>query len=144
MAVGGVSPAGQASPTSRANAAAESPADAAAEPSRAAPRLGPITVGRLKWVSFTHSCIYTALLVCAFVLSKPEPVTFVLGMTHGLLWIGMSLTCIVCARMRVVSLRLAVAVAVLGGIGPFFGSYEFVRERRDRPARTPSHAVEHM
>jgi len=96
----------------------------------------PITFGRLKWVSFTHSCIYVALLVCAFVASKPEPVTFVLGLTHGLLWIGMSLTCIVCARLRIVSLRLAVAVAVLGGIGPFFGSYEFVREERHRPAES--------
>jgi hypothetical protein len=46
----------------------------------------------------------------------------------------MSLTCIVCARLRIVSLRLAVAVAVLGGIGPFFGSYEFVREQRGHQA----------
>jgi hypothetical protein len=98
------------------------------------PSVGPITFGRLKWVSFTHSCIYAALLVCAFAAGKPEPVTFVLGLTHGLLWIGMSLTCIVCARLRIVSLRLAVAVAVLGGIGPFIGSYEFVREQRRRPA----------
>ncbi len=96
-------------------------------------RVGPITRGRLKWVSFGHSCIYTALLVCAFVVSKPEPLTFALGLGHGLLWIGMSLTCIVCARLRLVSLRLAVAVAVLGGIGPFFGSYEFVREERRDP-----------
>jgi hypothetical protein len=95
-----------------------------------APSAGPITLGRLKWVSFGHSCIYAALLVCAFAVSKPEPLTFVLGMTHGLLWIGMSLTCIVCVRLRIVSLRLAVAVAVLGGIGPFFGSYELVREQR--------------
>jgi hypothetical protein len=36
------------------------------------------------------------------------------------------------ARLRVVSLRLAVAVAVLGGIAPFFGSIEFVREQRQR------------
>jgi hypothetical protein len=99
---------------------------------RLRPGVGPLTFGRLKWVSFTHSCIYTALLICAFALSKPEPLTFVLGMSHGLLWIGMSLTCIVCARLRIVSLRLAVAVAVLGGIGPFFGSYEFVREQRRR------------
>jgi hypothetical protein len=74
-----------------------------------------------------------ALLICAFVASKPEPLTFALGLTHGLLWIGMSLTCIVCARLRIVSLRLAVAVAVLGGIGPFFGSYEFVREQHRGP-----------
>jgi hypothetical protein len=91
---------------------------------------GPLTFGRLKWVSFSHSCIYTALLVSAFALGKPEPLTFALGLTHGLLWIFMSIACIAAARLRVVSLRLAVAVAVLGGIGPFFGSYEFVREER--------------
>jgi hypothetical protein len=96
--------------------------------------VGPLTFERLKWASFTHSCIYASLLVCAFVVGKPEPLTFVLGMSHGLLWIAMSLTCIVAARLRIVSLRLAVAVAVLGGIGPFFGSYEFVREQRCRAA----------
>ena len=93
---------------------------------------GPLSFTRLKWVSFTHSCVYTALLVCAFAAGKPEPLTFVLGMTHGLLWIFMSLACIAAARLRVVSLKLAVAVAVLGGIGPFFGSYEFIREGRRR------------
>jgi hypothetical protein len=93
---------------------------------------GPITLGRLKWVSLSHSCIYAALLICAFLAGKPEPLTFVLGLTHGLLWIAMSLVCIVCARLRVVPLRLAVAVAVLGGIGPFFGSYEFIREQHRR------------
>jgi hypothetical protein len=86
----------------------------------------------LKWVSFGHSCVYLALLICAFVLNEPQPATFVLGLTHGILWIGMSLACITAARLRIVSLRLAVAVAVLGGIGPFFGSYEFVREQRLR------------
>ncbi len=93
---------------------------------------------RLKWVSFTHSCIYTALLVCAFAAGKPQPETFVLGLTHGLLWIGMSLTCIVCVRLRIVPLRLAAAVAVLGGIGPFFGSFEFVREQRRREMKVKS------
>ncbi len=90
----------------------------------------------LKWTSFFHSCVYTSLLVCAFVLGKPQPATLVLGWTHGLLWIGMSLACIAAARRRVVPLRLAVAVAVLGGIGPFFGSYEFVREQRRRAQTT--------
>lgn len=86
----------------------------------------------LELVSFTHSTIYTALLVCAFALHNPQPETFVLGLTHGLLWIAMSLTCIVCVRLRIVPMRLAAAVAVLGGIGPFFGSYEFIREQRRR------------
>ena len=31
-------------------------------------------------------------------------------------------------------LTAIVAVAVLGGVGPFFGSYEFVREQRERAA----------
>jgi len=91
---------------------------------------GRLTFTRLKWTSFAHSCIYLGLLISAFAIGKPEPLTFTLGMTHGLLWIFMSLACITAARMRVVSLRLAVAVAVLGGIAPFFGSGEFIREQR--------------
>ncbi len=83
----------------------------------------------LLWLSLTHSCIYLALLVCAFAIGKPQPDTFVLGLTHGLLWIFMSSVCIAAARARVVPLRLAVAVAVLGGIGPMFGSYELLRLR---------------
>jgi hypothetical protein len=90
----------------------------------------------LKWTSFFHSCVYTSLLLCAFALGKPQPATLVLGWTHGILWIGMSLACIAAARLRIVSLRLAVAVAVLGGIGPFFGSWEFVRAQRAYPKGT--------
>jgi hypothetical protein len=86
----------------------------------------------LKWTSFFHSCVYTSLLICAFALGKPQAETLVLGWTHGVLWIGMSLACIAAARTRIVPLRLAVAVAVLGGIGPFFGSYEFLREQKRR------------
>ncbi len=69
-----------------------------------------------------------------------------LGWTHGLLWIVMSLACITAARLRVSRCALAVAVAVLGGIGPFFGSYEFVREQRgrdgDRQARERCRSAE--
>jgi hypothetical protein len=104
------------------------------------PGAGPLTFTRLKWTSFTHSCVYTGLLVSAFALGKPEPLTLVLGWTHGLLWIFMSLACITAARLRVVSLKLAVAVAVLGGIGPFFGSYQFIREQRERE-RARTHAA---
>ena len=53
----------------------------------------------------------------------------------------MSLACIAAARLRIVSLRLAVAVAVLGGIGPFFGSCEFVRESSARPREPPTAAL---
>jgi len=92
-----------------------------------------LTFARLKWTSFAHSCVYLGLLISAFAAGKPEPLTFVLGLTHGVLWILMSLACLTAARLRVVPIRLAVAVAVLGGIGPFFGSFEFIREQRKRP-----------
>ena len=94
---------------------------------------GALTFARLKWTSFAHSCVYLGLLISAFAAGKPEPLTFVLGLTHGVLWILMSLACLTAARLRVVPIRLAVAVAVLGGIGPFFGSFEFIREQRKRP-----------
>ena len=97
---------------------------------------GPLTFDRLKWASFTHSCIYLALLISAFAAGNPQPLTFILGLSHGVLWIAMALTCIVAARLRIVSLQLAVAVAVLGGIGPFFGSIQFIREQRRRKPRT--------
>ena len=90
-------------------------------------------------MSLTHSCIYLGLLYVAFVAGKPEPATFVLGLAHGLLWIGMSLACLWAVRAGVVPLRVAVAVAVLGGLGPFVGSYEFIRESRRRAApRAPT------
>jgi hypothetical protein len=130
-------------------AAAPGSLDAALTPTQPQRFSHPAVFTRLKWTSFTHSCIYTALLVCAFALGKPQPATFVLGLSHGLLWIFMSLACLVCVRFRIVPLRLAVAVAVLGGIGPFFGSYEFVREQRrrrllgeDEAASAGSHALE--
>jgi hypothetical protein len=91
-----------------------------------------LTFGRLKGVSFFHSCVYTALLICAFAAGGPQPLTFVLGLTHGLIWIGMSIACLVAARLRVVTPTTAVAVAVLGGVGPFFGSAQFIREQRRR------------
>jgi hypothetical protein len=85
----------------------------------------------LKWSSFTHSAVYSILLV-VWLVPGMHGAEFVFGLTHGLMWIGMSLACIVALRLRVISLRLAVAVAVLGGVGPFFGSVEFLRESRAR------------
>jgi hypothetical protein len=95
-----------------------------------------ITFTRLEAASFTHSAVYAALLVCAFALGNPEPATFVLGLSHGLIWIAMSLVCIGAARAHVIPFWLAVTVAVLGGLGPFAGSLGFVYETRRRAART--------
>jgi hypothetical protein len=95
-----------------------------------------ITLRRLEAVSFTHSAVYLALLVCAFGLGNPEPATFILGMAHGLLWIGMSLVCIAAARVRVIPFWLAVTVVVLGGLGPFAGTIGFVFADRRRSLST--------
>ena len=91
-----------------------------------------ITFGRLEVASFTHSAVFLALLVCAFVLNNPQPETFVLGMARGVMWIAMSLICIAAARMRIIPFWLAVTIAVLGGLGPFLGSIGFVVVERRR------------
>ena len=85
----------------------------------------------LKRLSFTHSAIYTALLVAWIVPGLRGP-TFVLGMAHGLGWIAMCVLSLAALRARVIPLRLGVAITVIGGIGPFVGSLEFVREERAR------------
>ena len=64
-------------------------------------------------------------------LHGPE---FVFGLSHGVGWIVMSLACITAVRLRTLPLWLAVAVAVLGGIGPFFGTAAFLLEERRRGA----------
>jgi hypothetical protein len=91
-----------------------------------------VTFRRLELVSFAHSCVYLALLICAFALHNPEPETLILGLTHGLAWIAMSLICIYATRCRVIPFWLAVCVAVLGGLGPFIGSLGFIYELRRR------------
>lgn len=91
-----------------------------------------VTFWRLEVVSFIHSTVYLSLLICAFALGNPEPATFILGMAHGLIWIGMSLVCIAAARYRVIPSWLALTVAVLGGLGPFAGTIGFVVEARRR------------
>jgi hypothetical protein len=91
-----------------------------------------VTFRRLEAVSFTHSVVYLSLLLCAFALGNPEPATFILGLAHGLLWIGMSLVCIGAARARIIPFWLAVLVAVLGGLGPFAGTIGFVIADRRR------------
>ncbi len=101
------------------------------------PGAGPLTFTRLKWTSFFHSVVYLSLIACA--LAGFAGPTLVLGWTHGILWIVMSMACIAAVRRRVIPLRVGVAVAVLGGLGPFVGSYEFIREqgRRMRGPSTP-------
>jgi hypothetical protein len=91
-----------------------------------------VTFETLKRLSFTHSAIY-AVLLTVWLVPGLHALEFVFGLAHGLGWIAMCLLCIEALRRRIISLRLAVAVAVIGAVGPFVGSYEFVREERRRP-----------
>jgi hypothetical protein len=94
-----------------------------------------VTFRRLEVASFIHSTIYLGLLLSAFVFGNPEPLTFILGLSHGVVWIVMSLVCIAAAARRIIPFWLAVTVAVIGGLGPFAGSIGFVvASRRDRQA----------
>lgn len=88
-------------------------------------------------LSLLHSVVYATLIVVWLVpgLAAAE---FVFGLTHGLGWIAMSLLCVTAAARRWIPVRTALAVAVLGGIGPFIGTYEFMRLRRDAGARIRS------
>jgi len=85
--------------------------------------------GVLKRLSFTHSAVYLGLLT-AWLVPGLHGAEFVLGLTHGIGWLVMCALCLEALRERVIPLRIAVAVCVIGGIGPFVGSYEFVRAER--------------
>ncbi len=93
-----------------------------------------ITFERLKRASFTHSTIYLILLT-VWLVPGLHTWEFVFGLAHGLGWIAMSLACLYAARRGIISVRIALAVVVIGGIGPFVGSYEFARARRPVTAR---------
>jgi hypothetical protein len=93
-----------------------------------------LTFDRLKRASFTHSVIYLTLLV-VWIVPGLHPFEFVFGLAHGLGWIAMSIACLYAVRRKTISMRIAVAVVVIGGIGPFVGSYEFARARRPMAAR---------
>ena len=92
----------------------------------------------LKYLSFAHSAIYTALLVLA-ITGAAESAKYVLGWAHGVGWIVMSLLCVDAVRRHVIPLWLGVMVAVVGGVGPFAGSLGFVyaERRANVPPRFP-------
>ena len=93
------------------------------------PRLTRRTV---KYASFTHSAVYLALLIAWLVpgLAAEERL---FGLAHGLGWFAMCALVLVALRLRLVDIRLAVAVAVLGAVCPFIGSAECIRQDRRRP-----------
>jgi hypothetical protein len=90
-----------------------------------------ITFNRLKVCSFAHSTVYAILLI-VWLLPGLHTWEMVFGFAHGIGWIVMCFLALEGLRRRVINLRLAVAIAVIGAIGPFVGTYEFVRQSRAR------------
>jgi hypothetical protein len=89
-----------------------------------------LTVRNFAVFSVVHSVLFTGLMVCAFVLGKPQPATFFFGFTHGVLYMVMAVACVSAARLRIVSVTMALVVVIVGLFGPYFGAYEFLREER--------------
>jgi hypothetical protein len=99
-----------------------------------------LSLRNLAALSLVHCVLFTGLMLFAFVLGHPQPVTFVFGFTHGVLYIVMSVAVGVAAKLRTVSPTTAVVVIVLGAAGPYFGAFDLVREERRR-RREPTDAV---
>ena len=91
-----------------------------------------LTVRNFAVFSVIHSVLFTGLMVCAFLLGKPQPATFFFGFTHGVMYMIMTAACIVAARLRIVSVTTALIVVIVGLFGPYFGAYEFLRFERQR------------
>jgi hypothetical protein len=106
-------------------------------PTPVAARRLSLPFGVLKRLSFAHSAVYLVLLV-VWLVPGLHGLEFVFGLTHGLGWIAMCVLSLAAVHARVIPLRLGVAVAVIGAIGPFVGSWEFVREDRRRAATRAS------
>jgi len=95
----------------------------------------------LEAMSVVHSLIYVGLL-CVWLFDGPAGLRAGLGWAHGLMWIAMTLLVLIAARKAVVSFRLAVLVAVIGGLGPFAGTAGFIWEgRRNGRPRSESEGM---
>lgn len=92
-----------------------------------------LSFGTLKRLSFAHSAVYCTLLA-VWLVPGLHGAEFAFGMLHGVGWLVMCALMFAALHARVVPMRVAVAVTVLGGIGPFIGSAEFVREEQRRIA----------
>jgi hypothetical protein len=96
-----------------------------------------LTRGFVKGCSLAHSAVYL-LLLAAWAVPGLAPAEFVFGMAHGLGWFAMCALVVAALKARLIDVRLAVAVAVLGAVGPFIGSAEFLRQDRRATRAAPA------
>jgi hypothetical protein len=118
--------------------AAEDAAKAAAEAKAHPLAVRVLSFTNLMVLSIVHSILFTGLMLCAFLLGKPQPATFIFGFTHGVLYMVTVALVVVAAKLRTISITTALVVGIMGAIGPYFGTYEFLREwRKKRRAGAP-------
>jgi hypothetical protein len=92
----------------------------------------------LRALSFAHSAVYASLLAVWLIPGLHGP-TAVLGWSHGVLWIGMTLLVLVACRRRLLPWSMLALVSIAGVLlGPFAGSWGFERERRRRARALPA------
>jgi hypothetical protein len=100
-----------------------------ASPADAHPRLARLlSFNHMMVLSITHSILFTGLMICAFVLDHPEPATFIFGFTHGVLYMIIAVLAAIAAKLKTISLTTALVVIILGAFGPYFGTFDFLRE----------------
>lgn len=97
-----------------------------------------LTIRNFAIFSIVHSVFFTGLMICAFLLAKPQPATFVFGFVHGVMYMVMTAACIVAARLRILSVTSALVVTIVGVFGPYVGAYEFLRGHRTREEEQPA------
>lgn len=85
----------------------------------------------LRALSFLNSALFSALLFF-WLAPGHDAATTVFGWGHGVLWIVLSLLCLVAVRRGAIPFWLAVVVVVVGGVGPFAGTAGFVLETARR------------
>ena len=90
-----------------------------------------ITRRFIKWCSFFASTAYTVLLA-VWLIPGLHAEEMVFGFIHGIGWFCMVGLALYGLRTRLIDLRLAVAIAVLGAVGPYFGTAEFIHQDRVR------------
>jgi hypothetical protein len=96
-----------------------------------------VTRSFIKWCSFFFSTVYTVLLT-VWLVPGLHDWEMVFGFMHGIGWFFMVALSLYGLHARLIDMRLALAIAVLGAVGPYFGSAEFIYQDRVRARRQPA------
>jgi hypothetical protein len=88
-----------------------------------------LSVRNLTIFTLVHCVAFTGLIVCAFLIGKPQPATFWFGFSHGVMYMVMIVAAIAAARLRILSVTSALILVVVGVMGPYVSAYELLRGR---------------